>query len=123
MIGNCTRKKNRLELINLSADPAEQKNLVRSNPDKVKELSLAYEKWIAKMPDSITGGPKRRESSPKPKVVSENETTLTPREIERARVREARRAAKKAAREKERAAKRTKTNSSNQNQPEAESNR
>ena len=116
-------KKNRLELINLSADPAEQKNLVRSNPDKVKELSLAYEKWIAKMPDSITGGPKRRESSPKPKVVSENETTLTPRAIERARVREARRAAKKAAREKERAAKRTKTNSSNQNQPKAESNR
>ena len=40
--------KSRLELVNLAKDPSERENLADSNPEKVKELSLAFDQWLKK---------------------------------------------------------------------------
>ena len=53
--------KGRMELVNLADDLSETKNLADSNADKVKELSEAYDEWIAAMADPITGGVKRKD--------------------------------------------------------------
>ena len=101
--------KGNMELINLADDISESKNLLKGNADKVKELSEAYDDWIAKMEDPITGGPKRADVADR-KTGSEETTAssagkpMTPREIERAKIRELRRAEKKAAKDKEKAA-------------------
>jgi arylsulfatase A-like enzyme len=91
--------KGRMELVNLADDLSETKNLADSNADKVKELSRAYDKWIATMVDPITGGDRRKDESKKTTASSEQKE-MTPREIERERIREQRRAAKQAAKEK-----------------------
>jgi arylsulfatase A-like enzyme len=88
--------KGRMELVNLADDLSETKNLADSNADKVKELSRAYDRWIATMVDPITGGDRRKDESKKTTVSSEKKE-MTPREIERERIREQRRAEKKAA--------------------------
>ena len=90
--------KSRFELINLAADPSEKKNLAGSNPDEVKELSQAFDEWIEKIPEPIKGSPNRKVGPQNPGVSVENENK-TPRQIERARIREKKRAAKKAAKE------------------------
>ena len=51
----------KMELVNLTDDLAETKNLADNNAEKVKELSRAYDKWITTMPDPITGGVKRKD--------------------------------------------------------------
>lgn len=98
--------KGQFELINLEQDPSETRNLAESQPSKVAELSKAFDAWIAAMDEPITGGPKRVDgpASRKPNVNADSDKSksgkaqLTPREMERARIREERRAAKKAAR-------------------------
>ncbi len=86
-----------MELVNLADDPSESTNLADRNGEKVRELGEAYDKWIATMADPITGGVKRKDG-PNETVASSDKPELTPREIERARIREERRAEKKAAR-------------------------
>ena len=110
--------KSRLELIDLATDPSEQKNLADSNPEKVKELSLAFDQWLEEMPDPIKGGPKRRDGIQKPADVAAGNENMTPREIERARIREEKQAAKKAAKEKEKAMKKAKKKSSDKGTPQ-----
>ena len=97
--------KSRLELVNLAKDPSERENLADSNPEKVKELSLAFDQWLKKMANPIKGGPKRKDGIQKPADVAAQNKNMTPREIERARIREEKQAAKKAAKEKEKAMK------------------
>ncbi|MGI9473428.1 MAG: sulfatase-like hydrolase/transferase [Rubripirellula sp.] len=98
--------KGKLELVNLADDPSETKNLANSNAGKVKELGDAYDEWIKGMADPITGGVKRKDvskdspASPKKQELSKKQE-LTAQEIQRARIREQRRAEKKAARKKE----------------------
>lgn len=86
--------KGKMELVNLAEDPSETKNLVNTNTDKVKELGHAYDEWIATMADPITGGVKRKDGSKKSTASSET-NEMTPREIERERIRKERRAGKK----------------------------
>tara|TARA_R110002049_G_scaffold72490_6_gene187395 strand:+ start:83282 stop:85888 length:2607 start_codon:yes stop_codon:yes gene_type:complete len=52
------RKKQAVELINLSNDVSEANNLAEQHPGKVKELAGAYDSWIAEMAEPITGGGK-----------------------------------------------------------------
>jgi hypothetical protein len=47
----------------LTDDLSETKNLAGSNPEKVRELSEAYDEWIATMADPITGGDTRMEDA------------------------------------------------------------
>ena len=91
--------KGRMELIHLSEDPSETKNLADSHPETVRELARAYDEWIATMPNPITGGPKRRDG-PGETTAKSRRNDLTPREVKRAKIRRERRAAKKAAKEK-----------------------
>ena len=109
--------KSRMELVNLAKDPSEKMNLADSNPEKVKELSNAFDEWIEKMPDPIKGGPKRKDGPQKPADFAAGNKNMTPREIERARIREQKQAAKKAAKQK------AKINSSNEDAPEPDANR
>lgn len=116
--------KSRMELIDLATDPSEKMNLAESNPEKVKELSLAFDEWIESMPDPIKGGPKRKDVIQKPADVAAGNKNMTPREIERARIREEKRAAKKAAKEKEKALEKKKEKkSSDESTPESAINR
>lgn len=89
--------KGRMELINLLEDPSETKNLAKDDPNKVKALQEAYLTWIAEMPPPITGGSKRKDETEH----QAKSTAPASREIERARAREERRAARKAARKQE----------------------
>ena len=91
--------KGKMELVNLVEDLSETSNLVDRHPDKVRELSESFDAWIATMSDPITGGAKRKDSS-ESKAAESSDRPMSPREIERARVREERRAAKKAAKDK-----------------------
>jgi arylsulfatase A-like enzyme len=50
--------KDQVELINLASDPGETTNLAAQHPDKVKELTALYARWLEPMPDHITGGSK-----------------------------------------------------------------
>ena len=50
--------KGKLELINLNKDPSETTDVADHNAVKVKELSQAYDEWIATMPRSDHGRPK-----------------------------------------------------------------
>lgn len=113
----------RMELVNLAKDPSEKRNLADSNPEKAKELSLAFDQWIEKMPDPIKGGPKRKDGPQKPADFAAGNKNMTPREIERARIREEKRAARKAAKEKEKAMEKAKTKSSDEGAPELEAHR
>ena len=92
--------KGRMELVNLATDPSETRNVADENAEKVSELSRAFDDWIAEMPAPITGGPKRLDGSTTSPSKAD-QTKMTPREIERARIREERRAARKAAKAKE----------------------
>ncbi|MEM6777178.1 MAG: hypothetical protein AAF670_05950, partial [Planctomycetota bacterium] len=85
--------------IDLATDPSEQNDLSDRHPEKVEELSVAFDTWIETMPDPIKGGPKRKDLTQPSTIVSATSPNLTPREIERARIREEKRAAKKAERE------------------------
>ena len=109
--------KSRLELINLATDPSEEKNLADSNPKTVKELSLAFDQWLEKMPDPINGGPKRKDGVQEPVDIAAGNKNMTQREIERARIREEKRAAKKAAKENEKAMEKAKKKSSEEDTP------
>ena len=53
--------KGKMELVNLQDDPSENTNLADANGDKVKELSSAYDEWIARMTAPISGGVKRKD--------------------------------------------------------------
>ena len=107
--------KGRMELVDLAKDPSETMNLAADHPDKVRELSAAFDEWIAPMPEPIAGGKKRLDDQSRgdaatsareePSGAKPNSQTMTARELERARIREERRAAKKAMKRKERAAK------------------
>jgi arylsulfatase A-like enzyme len=78
--------KGNLELVSLAADPSEQKDVVADHPAKVQELRTAYDQWIAKMADPITGGTKRVDSV-KPTDSVPQKKELTEREIQRERIR------------------------------------
>ncbi|MGB7327785.1 MAG: polysaccharide lyase family 7 protein [Rubripirellula sp.] len=110
--------KSRLELVNLAKDPSEQENLADGNPEKVKELSNAFDQWLEEMPDPIKGGPKRKDGLQKTGTVSAQNKNMTPRDIERARIREEKQAAKKAAKEKEKAMKKAKKKSPDEDTPQ-----
>jgi len=82
-----------MELVNLTEDPSENKNLVDSNTGKVQELSAAYDEWITKMADPITNGPKRIDqvasvSVPQPNIPSERELKRERLRMERKALRE-----------------------------------
>jgi arylsulfatase A-like enzyme len=51
--------RDQVELVDLSADPAETTNLAVQHPAVVRELTALYEAWLEPMPPPITGGPKR----------------------------------------------------------------
>ncbi|MGB7326706.1 MAG: polysaccharide lyase family 7 protein [Rubripirellula sp.] len=111
--------KSRMELVNLAKDPSEKKNLADSNPEKVKELSDAFDQWLEEMAEPIKGGPKRKDGIQKPAdVAAQNQNmthqNMTPREIERARIREEKRATKKAAKEKAKTMEKVKEKSSDE---------
>ena len=113
--------KSRMELINLAKDPSEKQNVAKSHPDKVKELSQAFDDWIDTMPDPIKGDPKRKDRPAKPSAASAAaKNNMTPRELERARIREEKRAAKKAAKEKEKAMKKSSGSDKSRPKPEAQ---
>lgn len=50
------------ELYNLADDPSEASDLLATRRDKVRELSKAYDAWIAQMPDALSGNSKRWEA-------------------------------------------------------------
>ncbi len=87
-------ERGQIELVNLADDPAETKNVAGKNTDVVKQLSLAFDKWIDQMADPITGGEKRPDVKSPVKPPTE-------REKERARIR----ASKKKQRDAEKKAK------------------
>jgi arylsulfatase A-like enzyme len=80
------RSRGTLELIDLASDMSETKNVAKDHSEVVIELSEAYERWIASMPDPITGGPKGTAASAAPSD-STREQPLTQREIDRERIR------------------------------------
>lgn len=91
-----------MELVNLAEDPAETTNLAGDFPGKVQELRQAFDAWLAPLPEPITGGPKRLDGP----TASASETVaaeLSPREVERAKIRAERRATAKAAKGREQA--------------------
>ena len=88
--------KGKMELVNLASDPSETTNVASQRAEKVDELRLAYDQWIETMAAPITGGVKRVDQ----KVTSSEPKDLTPRQVERARIRAQRREEKKAARKK-----------------------
>ncbi|MEM1227119.1 MAG: sulfatase-like hydrolase/transferase [Planctomycetota bacterium] len=100
--------KDRMELIDLATDPSEQNDLSDRHPEKVEELSVAFDTWIETMPDPIKGGPKRKDVTRPPTIDNAPSPNLTPREVERARIREEKRAAKKAERERKKTLEETK---------------
>lgn len=51
--------KEQMELFNLAKDPSERTNLLTQQPDIVRELRDAYNRWIARMERPITGGDKQ----------------------------------------------------------------
>ena len=53
-----------LELVHLADDPSEAKNLAEDHPDQVRQLSGAFDSWIALMAEPITGGGKRTDRRP-----------------------------------------------------------
>lgn len=89
-----------MELIDLLHDPAETTNLADKHPDRVRELSKAYDTWLAAMADPITGGSKRTDGT----ANAADGKPLTEREIKREQIRiqkkKQRDAEKKAARAK-----------------------
>ncbi len=85
--------KGKIELINLAKDLTEKKNLADANPAKVTELSKAYDAWIGTMAEPISGKPKRVDKST-PNTATATNKEMTPREIERARIRATKKAAK-----------------------------
>ena len=54
----------RLELIHLKNDPSETRNIADAHPERVRELSAAFDKWIRPMASPITGGSKRWQRKP-----------------------------------------------------------
>jgi len=50
--------KGKKELIDLGKDPAEANDVAGKHPEIVKQLSGAFDKWIAEMKDPVTGGSK-----------------------------------------------------------------
>jgi arylsulfatase A-like enzyme len=91
--------KGKVELVNLETDVSEKQNVAASHPGKVKELSSAFDKWIAEMAAPINGGTKRGDTTS-----AEVKKPLTEREIKRERIR----AEKKKQRDAERKAKKAK---------------
>lgn len=81
--------KGKIELVDLGEDPAETKNVADRHQDKVKELSAAYDGWMAEMADPITGGAKRTDQpvSRSGKTASGQPKELTERELQRERIR------------------------------------
>lgn len=47
------------ELFDLAADPSERNDLAAKKPDKVKELSELYERWLDQMAEPVKSGAKR----------------------------------------------------------------
>ncbi|MEO2024626.1 MAG: sulfatase-like hydrolase/transferase [Fuerstiella sp.] len=78
--------KGTVELVNLSDDPSEKKNVAESRTDKIVELSIAYDNWIAPMADPITGGSKRVDSF-KAAAPAPEKKELTERELKREQIR------------------------------------
>ncbi|MCP4786005.1 MAG: hypothetical protein GY903_25970 [Fuerstiella sp.] len=80
--------KGNLELVSLADDPSEQKNVAAGHFAKVQELSNAYDQWIAKMVDPITGGQKRVDSfKPADTNPTPEKKELTERELKREQIR------------------------------------
>ncbi|MEO2013437.1 MAG: hypothetical protein ABGZ53_03605 [Fuerstiella sp.] len=77
-----------MELVNLADDPSEQKNVAAGHSAKVRELSNAYDQWITKMVDPITGGTKRVDSfKPADIEPASEKKELTERELKREQIR------------------------------------
>ena len=53
------------KLLNLVDDISETRNLAAVHPEKVEELTYAYDQWLAPMPEPINGGGKRKANSKK----------------------------------------------------------
>jgi len=58
--------KGKKELFDLGKDPSEKTNVASKNQEMVKQLSGAFDKWIAPMKDPITGGSKLWSAKPEP---------------------------------------------------------
>lgn len=56
--------KGKKELFDLAKDPSENTDTASEHPEVVKQLSDAYDSWIAEMADPITGGSKLWSASP-----------------------------------------------------------
>ncbi len=52
-------KRGKKELFNLANDPSETTNVADGQPETVRELSLAFDAWLAPLADPITGGARR----------------------------------------------------------------
>jgi arylsulfatase A-like enzyme len=79
--------KGRKELFDLCIDPSEQTDAASEHPEIVKQLSDAYDSWIAEMTDPITGGSKQWSAAPdisKASVKSAKEEKAKQRETRRA---------------------------------------
>lgn len=70
--------KGKVELVYLDTDISEKENVAATHPDKVKELSDAFDKWIAEMAAPINGGKKRAD-----RTSQDVKKPLTEREIKR----------------------------------------
>lgn len=58
------QRRGSIELVNLAEDPAETVNLADGHPEVVRELSAAFDAWLAPMAEPITGGAKRVDQDP-----------------------------------------------------------
>ena len=85
----------RLQLFNLADDPAEKVNRADGDPARVEELKTAFDRWIAQMPDPITGGSKRAGSPTEPTTKRQQERLK--KRAQRKRQRKAKKKAKAAA--------------------------
>lgn len=75
-----------MELVNLADDPSEKRNIAERHTDRLAELSIAFDHWIATMANPITGGPKRTDTV-QPAVSVPEQEKLTERERKREQIR------------------------------------
>lgn len=70
------QKRGSIELVNLADDPSETENLAADHPEKVEELSNAFDRWITPMADPITGGQKRVDARTRPQTASKSKPNI-----------------------------------------------